>query len=56
MNLGKSRNILEAVNLTFISRKMKEPPHRIVVRIKLHNVLYMSCFQKNNTNSTVMFE
>lgn len=33
---------------------MKEPPHRIVVRIKLHNVYEL--FSKNNTDSTVTCE
>lgn len=32
----------------------EQPPHRIVVRIKLHNVFKM--ISKNNTDSIVMFD
>lgn len=54
MTSGKSLNILEAVNLTFTSCKMRNTTSQNCSE-KLHNI-YDELFSKNNTNSNVMFE
>lgn len=39
VTLGKSQNTVEAADLTLVSHNMREqPPHRIIVKIKSHNV------------------